>query len=62
MTTRRISEHVAPAIGDIRLMGRGDVIVLTETAERRRDWARYVDAISCAVTRGAEVIREWERR
>lgn len=54
---RRISCANAPAIGDIRTMGEGDVIWLHANVESRKDWPRYADALITAVTRGAEVRR-----
>lgn len=50
-----ISLGSAPALGDVRLAKRGDVIVIVEGATARRDWGRYLDAISAAITRGATV-------
>jgi hypothetical protein len=50
-----ISLGSAPALGDVRLAKRGDVIVIIEGATARKDWGRYLDAISAAITRGATV-------
>jgi hypothetical protein len=49
----------APAMGDIRMMGQGDVIWLYPDVEDRKDWGRYLDAFAAAITRGAEV--RWVR-
>lgn len=54
---RRISYAIAPALGDVRRMAAGDVIWVNADAHKRKDWARYADAISNAVTRGAAVHR-----
>jgi hypothetical protein len=56
---RRITYASAPALGDVRNLGAGDVIWLHRNVEARKDWARYADAIGVAVTRGAEVRRRW---
>lgn len=55
---RRISYANAPALGDVRRMAAGDVIHVRSDAHKRKDWPRYADAISVAVTRGASVLRE----
>lgn len=52
---RLLSLEAGPALGDIRLMGAGDVVWLAEGVEERKDWGRYLDALASAVTRGAEV-------
>lgn len=52
---RVIRSDYAPALGDLRVMGLGDVIVVEPGATDRKDWARYQDAIGGAVSRGAEV-------
>ena len=52
---RHIRHDYAPALGDLRVMGLGDVIVIRPDATKRRDWPRYQDAIAGAVARGAEV-------
>lgn len=57
---RRMTCANAPAIGDIRIMGRGDTIWLHANVEQRKDWGRYADAIAQALARGAEVRRRWE--
>jgi hypothetical protein len=36
-------------------MGKGDTVWLAEDVETRRDWGRFLDALSSAITRGAEV-------
>lgn len=47
----------APALGDIRQMGEGDVIAIHRSALSRRDWPRYWEAIGVAFSRGAKLIR-----
>ncbi|MFD3573827.1 hypothetical protein [Streptomyces sp. NPDC058644] len=54
---RHIRPDYAPALGDLRVMGLGDVIVVRAGATERKDWARYMDAIGQAVARGTEVLR-----
>ncbi|MFF4610340.1 hypothetical protein ACFY1Q_11815 [Streptomyces albidoflavus] len=54
---RVIRSDYAPALGDLRVMGLGDIIVVQPGATSRRDWPRYQDAIGQAVARGAEVHR-----
>lgn len=52
---RRISKAQAPALGDVRLMGPGDTVVVDLDAVDRKDWTRYQDAIRAAMSRGADV-------
>lgn len=54
---RIIRSDYAPPLGDLRVMGLGDVIVIRPDAARREDWGRYQDAVASAVARGAEVHR-----
>ncbi|QPB09570.1 hypothetical protein CPT_Sycamore_030 [Streptomyces phage Sycamore] len=56
---RRMTPDAAPALGDIRAMGTGDTVWLSPGVDGRNDWGRYLDALSSAVTRGAEV--RWVR-
>jgi len=51
----RITGKTAPALGDVRSLGKGDWITLGDGATERRDWPRYAEAIMVAVTKGAEV-------
>lgn len=55
-----ITDRLAPAQGDLRLVGKGDVISIHASAEKRQDWAGYIAAITSAVWRGAEVRRKWD--
>ncbi|GAB2572598.1 hypothetical protein GCM10027168_01780 [Streptomyces capparidis] len=57
---RMVTADAAPALGDMRRMGRGDTVWLTPGAERRADWSRCVDAATAALMRGADV--RWCRR
>lgn len=50
-----IRKDVAPALGDVRELGRGDVVLIVNGATARPDWGRYVDAVGQAVTNGADV-------
>jgi hypothetical protein len=52
---RYVSYTGCPALGDIRRMGSGDTIALTDAAKERKDWGRIVDALAAAVSRGAGV-------
>lgn len=56
---RKLAANAAPALGDVRQMGRGDTLWLAPGVEERADWGRYLDAAATAVTRGAEV--RWSR-
>ncbi|WP_030240732.1 MULTISPECIES: hypothetical protein [unclassified Streptomyces] len=51
-----IGPDMAPALGDVRDRLPGDTIYLKEGATDRRDWARYADALTTAITRGASVV------
>lgn len=55
-----ISEEQTPALGDIRLLGAGDVVLLARNARDRNDWARILDAVAAAVSRGCDV--HWVNR
>lgn len=50
-----ISKDSAPALGDVRALGRGDALVISVDATQRKDWPRYQEALGQAVARGAEV-------
>lgn len=50
-----ISATRAPAMGDIRALGKDSVILLRPSAKSRPDWGRYQDAIAQAIGRGASV-------
>lgn len=50
-----ITPTSAPALGDLRTAGPGDVIRVLPGATKRRDWARYWLALGEAWARGAEV-------
>lgn len=52
-----ITEDSAPAAGDLRRLGAGDIIVVHHSALKRRDWARCWDAIGTAFMRGVEIRR-----
>jgi hypothetical protein len=52
---RIIAKASAPALGDIRQLGQGDVVILDEDATERPDWGRYLEAMNQAITNGAEV-------
>lgn len=50
-----IDKGMATALGDVRVLGAGDTVWITPEAVQRKDWARYLDAIASAVSRGADV-------
>lgn len=56
---KRITYRDAPALGDVRQMGKGDTLWLHANVEQREDWGRYADAIAAAVGHGAEIRRRW---
>jgi hypothetical protein len=56
---RKISVEAGPALGDVRAMGRGDTVVLVDGVDGRKDWGRYLDALTSALSRGVEV--RWHR-
>jgi hypothetical protein len=45
----------APALGDVRDCGPGDLIYIRPDATRRKDWPRYWEAAGVALARGAFV-------
>lgn len=56
-----ISLGSAPALGDVRQLREGDVIVVYADAARRQDIGRYWDALRVAWARGAEIRMIGER-
>jgi hypothetical protein len=52
-----VSLASAPALGDLRKLQTGDVVLLRADAVKRVDWPRYSDALTVAHNRGA-VIRK----
>lgn len=54
-----VSAKAAPALGDIRALGPGDVVWLRDGVQGRPDWGRYLDALGFAIARGADV--RWVR-
>ena len=51
-----IGPDYAPALGDVRTLKPGDTVYLKPGATDRRDWSRYADALTNAITRGASVV------
>jgi hypothetical protein len=51
-----IGPDAAPALGDVRALSPGDTVYLKAGATDRKDWARYADALTTAITRGASVV------
>lgn len=50
-----ISKDAATAMGDIRNAEPGSVILIRHDARERKDWPRFLDAITAAVSRGCDV-------
>ncbi|MEU7039813.1 hypothetical protein AB0A77_01990 [Streptomyces varsoviensis] len=53
-------EHVidsarAPALGDIRAAGPGEIVYVLRSATTRKDWPKYWEAVGVALKRGAFV-------
>ncbi|MCY0926256.1 hypothetical protein OTB20_08555 [Streptomyces sp. H27-H1] len=46
---------MAPALGDVRSAGPGDLIYIRRAATSRKDWPRYWEAAGVALARGAFV-------
>lgn len=55
-----ISKDAATAMGGIRNAPAGSVILIRHDARERKDWPRYLDAISAAVSHGCDV--HWTNR
>lgn len=51
-----VSATSAPALGDLRIAGLGDVVYVRADASDRRDWGRYWEALGVAWVRGADVV------
>ncbi|MFF9525398.1 hypothetical protein ACF1DV_25965 [Streptomyces achromogenes] len=47
---------MAPALGDIRAAGPGDLIYIRPDATSRKDFPKLWEAAGIALTRGAQVI------
>ncbi|MCI3271046.1 hypothetical protein [Streptomyces cylindrosporus] len=56
---RVITSSQAPALGDLRVMQSGDLVIVASDATDREDWPRVQDALNVAANRGAEVA--WSR-
>lgn len=52
-----IRHDAAPPLGDLRRLGKGDIIWVTDKARDRKDWPRIVSAVADAVSNGADVRR-----
>lgn len=50
-----ITKTQAPALGDVRALGRGDVAYVDHDTNQRKDWGRIVEALAAAVSKGASV-------
>lgn len=53
MTVHVIDAARAPALGDVRAAGPGDVVHIRQSATTRKDWPRYWEAVGVAFSRGA---------
>ncbi len=53
-----LSADRAPAPGDIRSLGAGDLVTLRRSVKDRADWQHIIPALLIALVRGASVI--WE--
>lgn len=51
-----IDDASAPALGDIRAAGDGDLIYIRPGATARRDFPKYWEAAGVALARGAQVV------
>ncbi|MGW2950748.1 hypothetical protein [Streptomyces eurythermus] len=47
---------MAPALGDIRDAGPGDLVYIRPDATSRKDFPRYWEAAGVALARGAQVV------
>jgi len=50
-----IDDANAPALGDVREAGPGDLIYIRPAATSRRDFPKYWEAVGVALSRGAFV-------
>lgn len=59
-----IDDASAPALGDVRDAGAGDLIYIRPAATSRRDFSKYWEAAGVALARGANVyvLRREERK
>jgi hypothetical protein len=51
-----IDDANAPALGDVRDAGTGDLIYIRPAATSRRDFPKYWEAAGVALARGAQVV------
>ncbi|MGV9546817.1 hypothetical protein [Streptomyces ardesiacus] len=51
-----IDAAMAPALGDVRSAGPGDLVYILPDATSRKDWAKYWEAVGVALSRGAQVV------
>lgn len=51
-----IDDAMAPALGDVRDAGTGDVVCIRPAATSRRDFPKYWEAAGVALARGAQVV------
>jgi hypothetical protein len=55
-TLHVIESAAAPALGDIRAAGVGDLIYIRPDATTRKDFPKYWEALGAALARGAQVV------
>lgn len=51
-----IDKAHCPAMGDIRALGKGDMLFIYAEARERADWSRVSDAVRQAMSRGCGVV------
>jgi len=51
-----IDDANAPALGDIRAAGDGDLIYIRPAATTRKDFPKYWEAAGVALAKGAQVV------
>lgn len=47
---------MAPALGDVRSAGPGDLVYILPDATTRKDFPKYWEAVGVALSRGAQVV------
>ncbi|MEU3729962.1 hypothetical protein AB0E81_11215 [Streptomyces sp. NPDC033538] len=51
-----IDVAMAPALGDVRSAGPGDLVYILPDATSRKDFSKYWEAAGVALSRGAQVV------
>lgn len=55
-TIHTIDDANAPALGDVRSAGAGDLVYILPDATGRKDFPKYWEAAGTAFVRGAQVV------